>query len=269
MNEPTIQVGALVAIGGAAQAGGDALRAFYQRSGGEDGCIVLIPTASQRPDAGPEAAAAFAGFGLKQKVQVLAITQRSEADLPEHLAALQDATGIYLTGGNQIRLTAILGGTRLHQAILAAHASGVTVGGTSAGSSALSSLMIANGGRGMLPRGRMAEFAAGLGLVHSVVFDQHFRQRNRLGRLIYAVISNPGLLGVGIDENTAAILEGSLLSVSGATTVTIVDGSGVTESNVAEIPATKPVTVSGVRLHILSHGSTFDLQSRCAVLSQP
>lgn len=260
--------GTLFAMGGAVNLQGEALKSFYQYCGGADGRIVILPTASMLEDGGTEYISAFERFGLKTPARLLPIRRREEADYPEYLQALREATGIFLTGGNQLRLGTILGGTQLHQAMINAYHQGAVIAGTSAGTAALSSLMIACGTSGALPRGRIAHFAAGLGFTSNIIFDQHFRQRNRLGRLIYAVANNPCLIGVGVDENTAAILQGDALSVAGACTVTIVDGSGISDSNITEIEGIQPFAISGVSLHVLDAGSVFDLRTLTACIPQ-
>ena len=166
-----------------------------------------------------------------------------------------------------MRLPAVIGGTPLEAAILDAYQRGVIIGGTSAGAAVMPKVMIAYGKRGATPREGMAQFAPGLGLTDRIVFDQHFRQRDRLGRLLYLIAAHPGLLGIGIDENTAAIVEDeSFVTVSGAGAVTIVDGSGMESTNVAEIQKRGAVAVSNVRIHILTGGCSFDIGTRKAMI---
>jgi cyanophycinase len=256
--------GTLIAIGGAARMDGAALEAFYQYSGGADACITILPTASLREESGHEFTAAMETLGLKRPAQLLPVRQRCDCENSAFLQAVRQSSGVFLTGGNPLRLTTILGGTPLHQELLALYQRGAVVAGSSAGSAALSALMISQGSSGSHPRNRMANFVPGLGLISKLIFDQHFRQRNRMGRLIYAVASNPGLLGVGIDEDTAAIVQDNLLSVRGSSAVTIVDGTSITQSNLADLNGSQMAAVSGVRLHILTHGCTFDLDKRTA-----
>lgn len=259
--------GALFAMGGAVDWQGAAMQAFYAASGGPDGRMVILPTASGEPlQAGQTAAAAFERLGLRTPARILPVQTRQQADEPEYLEAVRWASAIFLTGGNQLRLTARLGGTALLAALQAAHRAGAVVAGTSAGAAALSALMIAFGRSGNLPRAGMAQFAPGLGFSDRVIFDQHFRQRNRLGRLLYAVAMHPGVLGVGVDENTAAVLQDDRLSVVGRHAVTVVDGLSLVSSNVAEISGQQPLALSGVYLHVLTHGCTFDVAIRRAVI---
>lgn len=261
--------GTIMAIGGNIRLDGPIIETFYQFSGGADGRIAILPTASERPESGTEYAQRLdeLGLGSARSAWVLPVHERQHAGVPEFLNCIREATGIFITGGNPVRLTAVLGGTALHQELLAAHQRGAVIAGSSAGSAALGGLMIASGHGGPYARQRIAQFAPGLGILSNVIFDQHFRQRNRLGRLIYAVASNPSLLGIGIDEDTVAILQDDQLRVLGSSAVTIVDGSDVTESNVADAVSGQVIAISGVRLHVLTHGSTFDLQTRCARIS--
>ena len=142
---------------------------------------------------------------------------------------------------------------------------GVIIAGTSAGAAVMSKVMIAYGKGGPTPREGIAQFAPGLGLTDKIVFDQHFRQRDRLGRLLYLISAHPGLLGVGIDENTAAIVENaSFVTVAGSGAVTIVDGSEIESTDVAEIEKGVPVAVSNIRLHVLTSGCSFDIRTRKA-----
>jgi cyanophycinase len=180
---------------------------------------------------------------------------------------LEDATGIFMTGGNQLKLSAIINGTPFGDAIKAAHRRGVTVGGTSAGASFQSSHMVAFGSGGATPKQRMTQLASGLGLVEGCVIDQHFSQRNRYGRLLMCVAQSPDLLGIGIDEDTAAVItDGATLEVIGRGAVTIIDGQHV-NSNAYQATRTRPLMVSGARLHVLPEGSVFNLDKRDLVVA--
>jgi cyanophycinase len=176
--------------------------------------------------------------------------------------ALKDVTGIFMTGGNQLRLSSVIGGTKLGAAILDAHGRGVVVAGTSAGASAVATHMVAFGSSGATPKHRMANVAVGLGLVVNVVVDQHFEQRTRLGRLLAVVAQSPSLIGLGLDEDTAAIIDANdVLEVIGRGSVTIVDGSDVV-TDAFQTSGHKPMMVSNARLHSLPSGYRFDLRAR-------
>ena len=170
-----------------------------------------------------------------------------------------------MTGGNQLKLSAIINGTAFGEAIRHAHHRGVTIGGTSAGASIQSSHMVAFGTGGSTPKQRMTQLAAGLGLLTDCVIDQHFAQRNRYGRLLMLVAQSPNLLGIGVDEDTAAIVrDDRRLEVVGRGAVTIIDGTDMT-SNAHEAKRTEPLLVSGARLHVLPAGAKFDLMKRALI----
>ena len=180
-------------------------------------------------------------------------------------AAVRDATGIFMTGGNQLRLSSMVGGTRLADAILTGFREGAVVAGTSAGASAISSHMIAFGASGATPKHRMAQIAAGLGLLPGVIVDQHFQQRNRLGRLLSLIAQNPMLLGLGVDEDTAGVVgPDKVMEVIGRGSITVVDGAA-SDTDAWEIRGHRPLMISNVTLHSLPEGYRFDLERRTLV----
>jgi cyanophycinase len=260
--------GTIMAIGGAMDLHGPVVEAFYKMVGGADGNIVILPTASALTESGQEVADAFQELGLRQPARVLPVRQRMDAYDEGIVADLYQATGIFMMGGNQLRLTALVGGTPLHEAMLQTYESGTIVAGTSAGAASLSQLMIAYGRSGSAPRMGMVQLVPGLGFTSRLIIDQHFHQRNRLGRLLLAVAINPVLVGVGIDENTAAVLNTNTLAVIGKRAVTIVDGSQIAASDVSETGHGSLVAISGARLHILKAGWKFDISSRKAILPE-
>lgn len=241
---------------------------FVRRAGGERASIVILPQASALAETGAVYVRQCLELGAGQAVS-LEFRARSEADRPEHLRALAEASGIFFTGGAQMRLTQLFGGTAFENALLQAYARGCVIAGTSAGASVLSKTMIAYGKNGATPRAGIAQFTPGLGFTARFIFDQHFRQRDRLGRLIYAVAAHPGILGVGIDEDTAAILEDDeTLTVFGSGAVTIVDGREMTETDVAEIERRGAVAAANLRVHVLTDGCVYDGKTRQARLPQ-
>ncbi len=255
--------GPLLAIGGAEDRSRERrlLRLFVERAGGADACIVVVATASSLREAAVDAyREAFAALGVRQVVGVRPET-RQEAQDPAGAAALREASGIFLTGGNQSKLAAVVAGTAGGAAITAAHAAGAIVGGTSAGASALAAHMVAFGAGGATPRQRMGHVAQGLGLWPGAIVDQHFSQRNRYGRLLALVADSPALLGVGLDEDTGALVEGPVLQAVGRGAVTLVDATD-THSDADEVRGSRPLMMSGVRLHILTDGHRFDLVRR-------
>jgi cyanophycinase len=260
---PPVQRGAVMAIGGAEDKLNDRiiLSTFLQLSGGRNARIAIVPTASSIETAGERYKAIFLEMGAAS-AEVLFIGNREDANGDAHIDSLEQATGIFMTGGNQMRLSALVGGTRVAQLVKQRHEQGAIVAGTSAGASILSSHMVAYGASGETPRLRMANMIAGFGLVPELIIDQHFRQRDRIGRLLSLVAANPGLLGVGIDEDTAALIDGNgTLEVVGRHSVTIVDGQHM-YSDVFQVKGHGGITVSGAVLHVLTPGRRFDLKTR-------
>ena len=200
-----------------------------------------------------------------QDVRPLHAVTRTQANDESVAAAVSDATGIFMTGGNQLRLSSMIGGTRLADAILARFRDGAVVAGTSAGASAISSHMIAFGASGATPKHRMAQIAAGLGLLPGVIVDQHFQQRNRLGRLLSLIAQNPMLLGLGVDEDTAGVVgPDQVMEVIGRGSITVVDGAA-SDTDAWEVRGHRPLMISNVVLHSLPAGYRFDLRRRTLV----
>jgi cyanophycinase len=259
--------GTVIVIGGAEDKVRDRviLGRFVTLAGGRDARIAVIATASSF---GMEAAERYKGIftelGAAEIVGLNAVTRMQAND--EHAARLvRDASGIFLTGGNQLRLSSLIAGTRLADAITARFVAGSVVAGTSAGASAVSSHMIAFGASGATPKHRMAQIAAGLGLLPGVIVDQHFQQRNRLGRLLSLIAQNPSLLGLGVDEDTAGVVgPDQVMEVIGRGSITVVDGSA-SETDAWEIRGHRPLMISGVVLHSLPSGYRFDLRRRTRV----
>ena len=185
-----------------------------------------------------------------------------DGERPDWLEALEAADGIFMTGGNQLRLSTILGGTKVALAIREASARGAHVGGTSAGAGFMSEHMIAFGGEGLLPRAGLVTMAPGLGLTNRVVVDHHFAERARLGRLMTALGMNPFAVGLGLDEDTAAFIgPDDVLEVVGSGSVTVVDPSEIEYSNLYARSPGEPVCLVGARIHFLIDGWKFDLKT--------
>jgi cyanophycinase len=238
------------------------LNRFTALAGGADGVVVIISTASSfGPLAGERYREIFTGLGIGTVRPIHAMT-RSQANDEAFARQVRDATGIFLTGGNQLRLSSTIGGTLLAEAVLERFRAGAVVAGTSAGASAMSSHMIAFGASGGTPKHRMAALAAGLGVLPSVIVDQHFQQRNRYGRLLSVIAQNPSLLGLGVDEDTAGVVgPDGVMEVLGRGSVIIVDGAGA-ETDAWDVHGHRPVMISGVVLHALPSGYRFDLRHR-------
>ncbi len=259
--------GTVIIIGGAEDKVRDRviLGRFVALAGGRDAQIAVISTASSLgTEAGERYREIFLELGAAEVRPLHAVT-RSQAN-DEHAArVVRDASGVFMTGGNQLRLSSTIGGTRLADAITTRFQAGAVVAGTSAGASAVSSHMIAFGASGATPKHRMAQIAAGLGLLPGVIVDQHFQQRNRLGRLLSLIAQNPSLLGLGVDEDTAGVVgPDQIMEVIGRGSITVVDGAA-SETDAWEIRGHRPLMISGVVLHSLPAGYRFDLRRRVRV----
>jgi cyanophycinase len=265
--------GPLIAIGGAEDKVRERtiLRYFLEVAGGSDASVVVLATASEVPETGARYADLFYSLNA-DSVEVLRIATREDALSAGGEAAelLEYATGLFITGGSQLRLSSALGGTEVAAAIRARHAAGMVVAGTSAGAAFLSAHMIALGDSGATPRRRLVHLAPGLGLAADMVIDQHFRRRDRLGRLLTALSYHPGLLGVGIDEDTAAVIDAAgTLRVLGSGAVTVVDAHGMryTDSHAAQ--RGQPLAMLGVKLDVLTTGCHYRAEERRAYPPPP
>jgi cyanophycinase len=238
------------------------LQRFVDLCGGSEARIAIIPTASQLEETGANYELVFKGLGVAEAFS-LSINDREDAQKEDFIEALDRATGIFMTGGNQLRLSTILGGTPFAQKIRRLNADGVHVAGTSAGAAIMPEHMIAGGSSGGLPNEQGVTMAPGLGLINKVILDQHFSQRNRLGRLLSAIAYNPFASAIGICEDTAAFIgPDGVLEVEGSGSITIVDPTGLQYSSMAEARTGDTVTMLGLKLHMLSAGSSYDLSTR-------
>lgn len=258
------RAGHLLIIGGAE----DKLRQrqilarFVSLAGGMDARVVVISTASSLGDEATDLyLSLFRQLGISD-VRGMRPLVREDAKDKRLVSALDDATAIFMTGGNQLRLSSVIGGTPLGRKLVERHLAGAIVAGTSAGASAIASHMVAFGTSGATPKQRMTQMSAGLGLLPGVLIDQHFEQRNRFGRLLALVAQSPALLGIGIDEDTAALVSPKgILEVLGKGAVTILDPANL-QTDAYEVKRHRPIMVSGVTLHSLPSGYRFDLQRR-------
>ncbi len=257
--------GSLVIVGGAEDKFGESeiLKRIAAVSGGKDARLVILTTATERPEAvGREYRKAFERLGIKE-IEVLNIDSRDEANDPANVKKLRESTGVFFTGGDQLRITSILGGTEVYRALHEAFAAGAAIAGTSAGASAMSSTMIVDGSDNDPARKCTLKMAPGLGLLEEAIIDQHFDQRGRLGRLLCGVAQNPFMLGIGIDEDTAIeVFPDAHFSVLGTNAVTVIDGKTIRTSNVSELKPDEILAITGVTLHVLPKGYGFDMKSR-------
>jgi cyanophycinase len=263
--------GYIIPVGGAEAKMGSPLilKRFVRLSGGRDARIVVIPTASQLADTGDRYVAIFKELGAR-RVQSLELDTRADCNDEQALEALERADGIFLTGGNQLRLATTLGGTPIAKALRRRNAEGTHVAGTSAGAAFLSEHMIAGGEEGATPHAGDVTLAPGLGLSNKVIIDQHFRQRDRVGRLMAALAYNPFAIGIGLDEDTSAfIAPDDTLQVVGSGALTIVDPSEVEYSSMDQAERGDPLCLIGIRLHVLTQGATYNLATRKAAAAVP
>ena len=258
--------GWIIPIGGGEEKENDAriLQRFVELAGGDGADIVVIPTASRMADTGSRYEAIFRRLGAG-RVEAVDFDSRAEAEDHDKLERLGDATGIFFTGGNQLSLSTILGGTPVARLVRARNADGVHVAGTSAGAAFICEHMIAFGEDGPSPVAGSARLAPGLGLTNRVIIDQHFRQRDRMGRLLTALAYNPFAVGIGLDEDTAAFIRpDDVLEVEGSGGITLIDASGIEFSSMDMVDEGDPVCMLGIRLHLLVAGASYDLHHRRA-----
>jgi len=260
------QRGWIIPIGGAEEKENNPkiLERFVALCGGDQADIVVIPTASRLPDTGQRYEKIFRDIGAAQ-VESLDFDTRRDCQEKNRLQRLEQASGIFFTGGNQLRITTLIGGTPVAKLIRNLNAQGVHVAGTSAGASILSEHMIAFGDEGASPMAGSVRLAPGLGLTNRFIIDQHFRQRDRLGRLVTALAYNPFAIGIGLDEDTAAFIgPDNTLEVEGSGGVTVVDASQLQFSSMDAVEEGEPVCLLGLTVHILVRGATYNLHTRQA-----
>ncbi len=258
--------GWIVPIGGAEAKEGQRpiLERVLQLAGGRDARIGVIPTASQLSDTGTRYQALFQELGAAEVI-VMDFDTRRDCGESGRLEELRECTGVFLTGGNQLRLSTLLGGTSVSRLLRTMNAAGAVIAGTSAGAAFLSEHMIAFGSEGASPMAGGVTLAPGLGLTNRIVVDQHFRQRDRLGRLLSALAYNPFAIGLGLDEDTAAFIgPDETVEVEGSGAVTVIDVGGLTFSSMDRVNEHEAVSLLGITMHILTRGATFNLHTRAA-----
>ena len=226
------------------------------------GKLVLATVASHQPEGYfNDYDKAFADLGIGELVE-LYVEDRSEAGDRKKLEVVDDAAGIFFSGGDQLRITSQIGDTGIEAKVRALFERGGLIAGTSAGAAAMSETMLVKGTSGETHRIGDLHMSPGLGLIRDVIIDQHFAERGRFGRLLGAVAHNPRVLGMGIDEDTAAVVEGDRFHVIGSGAVYVVDGQDVSHSNVAEARPERLLSMHNVRVHVLVTGDGFDLKAR-------
>ena len=254
--------GALVIIGGHEDKDGEKviLREVARRLNGKR--LVIATVASHEPEGYFESyEKAFGALGVTDLVE-LYVHERAESQSPETLAVLDGAGGVFFSGGDQLRISSQIGDTPIEKRIRDLQREGGVIAGTSAGASVMSETMLVKGPSAESYRIGELHMAPGLGLIRDVIIDQHFAERGRYGRLLGAVAHNPRLLGIGIDENTAIVVEGDRFFVIGSGAAYVVDGEGATHSNIAEARADRALSMFDIRMHVLSSGDRFDIRDR-------
>jgi cyanophycinase len=263
MSEPRPR-GSLVIIGGGEDRDPKGARTILKEIARRvrGGKLVLATVASREPEAYfEEYREAFADLGLGELVE-LYVEDRAEAGDREKLKVLDDAAGIFFSGGDQLRITSQIGDSGIEAKVRALYARGGVIAGTSAGASVMSETMLVGGASKATHRIGDLHMAPGLGLIRDVIIDQHFAERGRFGRLIGAVAHNPRVLGIGIDEDSAAIVEGESFRVIGSGAVYVVDGAGADYCNIAEAEPDNVLTIHGVTVHVLGTDQCYDLRRR-------
>lgn len=261
--------GNLIIIGGAEDKRADKsiLKKVIKLSGDKNSHIALITTAADSPEeAGQEYERLFEELGAGS-VMPISIADRKTANNINYLRILEDATCIFFVGGDQLRISSILGGTEAHRLVKKAYAEGGVIAGTSAGASMMSEIMVVEGKDDEAPRKCTLKMAPGMGLLAGVIIDQHFNQRGRIGRLLAAVAQNPNIIGIGIDEDTAMIVNKELeFTVEGSGVVTVVDGREIMFTNISEQYQDDPLAITNVKVHIFPRGYGFNLVKKQEIL---
>lgn len=258
--------GHLLVIGGAEDKYNERriLKKFLELCGGEKAQILIVPAASDYPEFAADVyGQAFRNLGVNNP-RVLRVTSRQDAYQADPDELLDGVTGVFMSGGDQMRLTSILGGTKFAQQLREkVRETDLVLAGTSAGAAGMSASMIVRGESSSHPQKSAVRLSPGLGFLKNIIIDQHFTERGRMSRLITAVSYNPYNLGIGIDENTAIILDKKgVLEVFGEGTVTIVDGSQISFNEIAEVDDHTPFAVCGSQIHILREGLRYDYFER-------
>ena len=258
--------GHLLVIGGAEDKYNERriLKKFLELAGGERAEVLIVPVASDFPEFAADVyTQAFRNLGVANP-RVLRATSRQDIVHADVDKMLDGVTGVFMTGGDQMRLVSLLGGTKLAEKLRRlVRDTNVVLAGTSAGAAAMSTSMIVRGEPSSHPHKNAVKLSPGLGFLKNIIIDQHFTERGRISRLITAVSYNPYNLGIGIDENTAIILNSEgIMEVYGSGSATIVDGSLITYNEIAEVEENQSFSVCGVQLHVLRDGLIYDFINR-------
>ncbi|MFZ5967060.1 MAG: cyanophycinase [Bacillota bacterium] len=257
--------GTLLIIGGAEDKKGkmEILKEFIKIMGSADSKLMVLTTATKQPEVvGDEYRRVFEKLGVSN-IDILNIDTRNDANNDDYISRIRKSKGIFFTGGDQLRITSIIGGTKAYDVLREIYNNGAIIAGTSAGASAMSNIMIVEGDSNEPARKCTLKVAPGLSLFSNVIIDQHFAQRGRIGRLLCGVAENPDVLGIGIDEDTAIVVHtDDYFEVVGTNSVTIIDGKTIKNSNVSELKPEEILAITNITLHVLPKGYGFNLINR-------
>ena len=263
--------GQLLIIGGAEDKERECeiLREFVRYAGGTKARLAIVTAATDLPiEVGKQYTRIFENLGAEDSF-IIDTRSREEADSSTVLEDIEQATGIFFTGGDQTRIVDIIKDTKLDAAIHRRFSEGVIIAGTSAGAAMMPDMMIFEGDSETNPRMEIVKMSPGMGFFPGVIIDQHFLQRGRIGRLISALAQQKqAVLGFGIDENTAILVADKKIQVIGEGAVTIIDKSDITHTNIDDILKDEALAICGAKLHILPKGYEFDLETRKPILNQ-
>lgn len=261
----------LIIVGGGEdkKAGKEILKEIVERSGGEQSRIAVVTTATNYPlEVGEEYKELFYDLGAG-RVETINLLSRQEANRRQVIKSLGGLSCIFFVGGDQLRISSLLGGTDFHKAIYRFMEEGGIIAGTSAGASMMSEIMVVEGIEEDAPKKSTIRLAPGMGFLQGAIIDQHFNQRGRIGRLLGAVAQNPYPLGIGIDEDTAIVVNTSNeIQVIGSGVVTIVDGSEIEFTNISEQYPDEPLVITNVKVHILPSQYGFHIGKRKIMLKE-
>ncbi|MPM21270.1 Cyanophycinase [bioreactor metagenome] len=262
--EPKLE-GNLIIIGGAEDKKGEKeiLKEVCSKLDRENEELVIATVATELPEeVGKEYTKIFRNLGVK-KISILDIQERDNAFEEKNIDMLKAASIVFFTGGDQLKITSLLGGTPLYKVIKDIYKDGCVFVGTSAGASVMSDTMIISGSNDDSPKKCTVKMAPGLGLIKDVIIDQHFAQRGRVGRLLGAIAENPECLGIGIDEDTAIeVCDKGYFKVIGSSAVYVIDASNISYTNVSEQNPDELLSMFNVRMHVLKCDDKFDLVKR-------
>lgn len=259
----------LVIIGGGEDKKEDMtiLKEVVRLAGGKEARIGVVTTATKLPlEVGQEYETIFKALGASE-IHSINICGRKKSEIHGNVEKLMDYTCLFFVGGDQLRISSIIGGTNFHKLIHDFCSEGRVVAGTSAGASMMSEVMIVEGEDQEAPTRCTIKLAPGMGLIKGVIIDQHFNQRGRIGRLFAGVAQNPNILGIGIDEDTAIVVDANeKFSVIGNGVVTVVDGRDIEYTNITEQYPNEPLALNNVRVHILPQQYGYNLINKTAII---